>query len=205
MEKPATAPASMSKSAGFFCEAIERAATSCGRARSASARCFLPKTDLGAQERCRQIVESEILAFGYQIYGWRQCRSTSPASAKKPTHAPRDRTDHDLECERHGKGRLRARPLRDPPPHREQSILDQLPVLYFCSLSCRSIIYKGMFLAESLTTSIRTCWTSDSSVASRSITSATRPTRSRPGSWRSRSACSHTTARSTPSPATSTG
>ena len=33
---------------------------------------FLPKTDLGAQERCRQIVETEILAFGYSIYGWRQ-------------------------------------------------------------------------------------------------------------------------------------
>ncbi len=32
-----------------------------------------------------------------------------------------------------------------------QAILDQLPVLYFCSLSCRSIIYKGMFLAASLT------------------------------------------------------
>ena len=33
---------------------------------------FLPKTDISAQERCRQIVESEIIAFGYQIYGWRQ-------------------------------------------------------------------------------------------------------------------------------------
>src|SRR3954452_3874982 len=33
---------------------------------------FLPKTDLGAQERCRQIVETEILNFGYRIYGWRQ-------------------------------------------------------------------------------------------------------------------------------------
>ena len=33
---------------------------------------FLPKTDLGAQERCRQIVETEILNFGYAIYGWRQ-------------------------------------------------------------------------------------------------------------------------------------
>ena len=33
---------------------------------------FLPKTDLSAQERCRQIVETEILDFGYAIYGWRQ-------------------------------------------------------------------------------------------------------------------------------------
>ncbi len=33
----------------------------------------------------------------------------------------------------------------------KQAIAAQMPELYFCSLSCRSIIYKGMFLAESLT------------------------------------------------------
>ncbi len=32
-----------------------------------------------------------------------------------------------------------------------EAIAAQIPDLYFCSLSCRSIIYKGMFLAESLT------------------------------------------------------
>ncbi|NBC32424.1 MAG: glutamate synthase large subunit, partial [Alphaproteobacteria bacterium] len=33
---------------------------------------FLPRTDYEAQERCRCIVESQILNFGYYIYGWRQ-------------------------------------------------------------------------------------------------------------------------------------
>ena len=33
---------------------------------------FLPRTALEAQERCRSIVESKILKFGYSIYGWRQ-------------------------------------------------------------------------------------------------------------------------------------
>ena len=33
---------------------------------------FLPKTDLNAREACRGIVETEILRFGYTIYGWRQ-------------------------------------------------------------------------------------------------------------------------------------
>src|SRR5215469_7493888 len=33
---------------------------------------FLPRTDLEGQERCRSIVEAEILSFGYQIHGWRQ-------------------------------------------------------------------------------------------------------------------------------------
>ncbi len=33
---------------------------------------FLPRTDLAAQETCRTIVETEIIGFGYTIYGWRQ-------------------------------------------------------------------------------------------------------------------------------------
>lgn len=32
---------------------------------------FLPRTDFGAQETCRTIVETEILRMGYSIYGWR--------------------------------------------------------------------------------------------------------------------------------------
>ncbi|MEJ2023117.1 MAG: glutamate synthase large subunit, partial [Maritimibacter sp.] len=32
---------------------------------------FLPRTDFGAQETCRTIVETEILRMGYTIYGWR--------------------------------------------------------------------------------------------------------------------------------------
>jgi glutamate synthase (NADPH/NADH) large chain len=32
-----------------------------------------------------------------------------------------------------------------------QAIAAQIPELYLCSLSCRSLIYKGMFLAENLT------------------------------------------------------
>ncbi|MEM7024281.1 MAG: glutamate synthase large subunit, partial [Pseudomonadota bacterium] len=33
---------------------------------------FLPRTDFNGQERCRTIVETEILGFGYSILGWRQ-------------------------------------------------------------------------------------------------------------------------------------
>ena len=32
---------------------------------------FLPRTDFGAQETCRTIVETEVLRMGYYIYGWR--------------------------------------------------------------------------------------------------------------------------------------
>ena len=33
---------------------------------------FLPRTDFGAQETARTIVESEILRAGFELYGWRQ-------------------------------------------------------------------------------------------------------------------------------------
>ena len=39
-----------------------------GRAKLGVGMVFLPRTDLAAQERCRVIVEREILAYGYTIY-----------------------------------------------------------------------------------------------------------------------------------------
>src|SRR3546814_11375854 len=33
---------------------------------------FLPRTDLGAQETCRTIVETEVISAGCTISGWRQ-------------------------------------------------------------------------------------------------------------------------------------
>jgi glutamate synthase domain-containing protein 1 len=46
---------------------------------------FLPRTDFGAQETCRTIVESEVLRMGYYIYGWRHVPVDVGASAKRPT------------------------------------------------------------------------------------------------------------------------
>ena len=33
---------------------------------------FLPRNDYAALEKCRTIIESELLDHGYYIYGWRQ-------------------------------------------------------------------------------------------------------------------------------------
>jgi len=113
---------------------------------------FLPKTDLGAQERCRCIVETEILAFGYTIYGWRQVPVNvavigEKANATRPEieqilvanskNTPEERFETDLYLIRR---RIEKRVLAEP-------ITD----FYICTLSCRSVIYKGMFLAEQLT------------------------------------------------------
>ena len=50
---------------GFFKEHVERTGHETGEGRLAVGMVFLPKTDLGAAEVCRAIVESEILNFGY--------------------------------------------------------------------------------------------------------------------------------------------
>src|SRR5690606_14873352 len=56
----------------FFKEHIMRTGHNPIDGRLAVGMVFLPKTNFEAQETCRTIVESEILAFGYYIYGWRQ-------------------------------------------------------------------------------------------------------------------------------------
>ena len=140
----------------FFAEAVERGGDRVRPGPIAVGQVFLPKTDLGAQERCRQIVETEILNFGYAIYGWRQvpinvdcigekANATRPEieqimiwnPAAEQAAAPDDAAfERDLYV-------IRRR-------IEKQAIAAQIPELYFCSLSCRSIIYKGMFLAENL-------------------------------------------------------
>ena len=56
----------------FFREHVSRTGHRPADGRIGVGMTFLPRTDFGAQERCRIIVEREILNFGYSIYGWRQ-------------------------------------------------------------------------------------------------------------------------------------
>ncbi|MGE0658420.1 MAG: hypothetical protein AB7O63_02925, partial [Reyranellaceae bacterium] len=56
----------------FFKEHIRHTGHEPKIGRLAVGMVFLPRTDLAAQERCRAIVETEILNFGHTIYGWRQ-------------------------------------------------------------------------------------------------------------------------------------
>jgi glutamate synthase (NADPH/NADH) large chain len=136
----------------FFAEAIERGGHAVKPGAIGVGMVFLPKTDLSAQERCRQIVESEILAFGYQIYGWRQVPINVDCIGEK-ANATRPEIEQIMIW--NAKGSDEATFERDLYVIRrrieKQAIAAQIPELYLCSLSCRSIIYKGMFLAESLT------------------------------------------------------
>jgi glutamate synthase (NADPH) large chain len=113
---------------------------------------FLPRLSQEAQERCRCIVETEILSFGYYIYGWRQVPINvgiigEKANATRPEieqiiignakGVPADQFEVELYIiRRRIETAVRAEQIND---------------FYICTLSSRSIIYKGMFLAEQLT------------------------------------------------------
>ena len=136
----------------FFREHIRHTGHEPGEGRLAVGMVFLPRTDFAAQERCRCIVEAEILAFGYGICGWRQvpihisvigekANATRPEIEQvliantKATNAQQFEIDLYIIRRRIEK-QVMAENIRD---------------FYICSLSCRSVIYKGMFLAEQLT------------------------------------------------------
>ncbi|MDJ1017561.1 MAG: glutamate synthase large subunit [Paracoccaceae bacterium] len=110
---------------------------------------FLPRTDFGAQETCRTIVETEILRMGYYIYGWRHVPVDITVLGEK-ANATRPEIEQILISNSKGVDEETfERELYVIRRRIEKAALAaQVPQLYVCSLSCRSIIYKGMMLAE---------------------------------------------------------
>ena len=110
---------------------------------------FLPRTDFAAQERCRTIVESEVLRMGHYIYGWRHVPVNTAVLGEK-ANATRPEIEQILiRCEKDIDRETFERELYIIRRRIERAALAaQVGVLYLCSLSCRSIIYKGMMLAE---------------------------------------------------------
>ncbi len=111
---------------------------------------FLPRINIDSQEAARAIVETEILKFGYIIYGWRQVPIDVSVIGEKAARTrpeieqvmignngkPEDIFERELYIIRR---RIEKR-------MRQASIGD----FYICSLSCRMITYKGLFLAEQI-------------------------------------------------------
>ncbi|MFT4782840.1 MAG: glutamate synthase (NADPH/NADH) large chain [Paracoccaceae bacterium] len=110
---------------------------------------FLPRTDFGAQETCRTIVETEVLRMGYYIYGWRHVPVNIGCLGEK-ANATRPEIEQILISNIKG--------VDEDTFERELYVIrrriekaaaaKQVSGLYICSLSCRSLIYKGMMLAE---------------------------------------------------------
>ena len=110
---------------------------------------FLPRTDHGAQERCRTIVEAEVLRMGHYIYGWRHvpvnvaCLGDKANATRPEIEQILIRNEKDIDEDAF------ERELYIIRRRIEKAVMAaHINGFYFCSLSCRSIIYKGMMLAE---------------------------------------------------------
>ena len=112
---------------------------------------FLPRTDYSKQEKCREIIESALLEENYNIYGWRQvpinpnvlgktANQNRPEIAQVMFKKNIKLETNDLERDLFETRKKIEKVARE----------NQLDDLYICSFSSRSIVYKGMFLAEML-------------------------------------------------------
>ncbi len=136
----------------FFIERIQNA----GRQHKSGIICvgmiFLPRNDYSAQEKCKTIVENELLSKNYYIYRWRQVPvNTKVLGFKAENNRPEivqvifksnnlNLKEDDLERDLY----VVRKKIE------KQSNLLKLKDFYICSFSSRTIIYKGMFLAEAL-------------------------------------------------------
>ncbi len=131
----------------FFQDQVRRTGHEPGDELLAVGMVFLPRTDFGAQEKCRTIVESEVLRMGYYIYGWRHVPVDVSCLGEK-ANATRPEVEQILISNSKG--------VDEETFERELYIIRRriekaaagINGFYVCSLSCRSVIYKGMMLAE---------------------------------------------------------
>jgi Glutamate synthase domain 1 len=113
---------------------------------------FLPRNDYDAQEKCKTFMETELLKNDFTIYRWRQVPINSSVLGTKAEltrpeitqilFTPKDKSIDGKELER--KLYETRRTIE------KECLKNHLNQFYICSFSSKSIIYKGMFLAEAL-------------------------------------------------------
>ena len=112
---------------------------------------FLPRTDYSEQEKCREIIESALLQGNYYIYGWRQvpinpsvlgktADQSRPEIAQVMFKKNENLATNDLERDLF-EIRKKIEKISRESQYKDFNIF---------SFSSRSIVYKGMFLAEML-------------------------------------------------------
>jgi len=136
----------------FFIERIQNA----GRQHKQGTICvgmiFLPRNDYSSQEKCKTIIENELLNENYYVYRWRQVPvNTKVLGAKAESNRPEivqvifKSNNPNLKSDDLERDLFVIRKKIE-----KQSSKEKIKDFYICSFSSRSIIYKGMFLAETL-------------------------------------------------------
>ncbi len=133
----------------FFAEQISQVGETRRAGPIVVGQVFLPRTDLGAQEAARTIVESEVLRAGFYLYGWRQT-PVNVAVLGTRANATRPEIEQIMLAPPGGlDGEALERTLFLIRRRIEKRIeAANLPDFYLCSFSAKTLIYKGMFRAE---------------------------------------------------------
>ena len=136
----------------FFVERIQNAGRRHDEGEICVGMIFLPKNDYVAQEKCKTIVENELLNNNYYVYRWRQVPvNTKVLGDKAESNRPEIVQVIFKSNNKNLKDDILERDLFVIRKKIEkQSNFLKLKDFYISSFSSRSIIYKGMFLAESL-------------------------------------------------------
>jgi glutamate synthase (NADPH) large chain len=136
----------------FFTEKIELT----GHKHDGSEICvgmiFLPRNNYDAQENSKTLVERELTKSNFSIYGWRQVPVNPKVLGDK---ANLTRPEITQVLFKHNDETLIGKDLErkiyeSRRKIEKEAIRNSIEGFYICSLSSKSIIYKGMFLAESI-------------------------------------------------------
>ncbi len=136
----------------FFIEKVEVTGHDYDNSEICVGMIFLPRNDYSTQESCKTIVESELTKNDFSIYGWRQVPVNPKVLGEKAFQTmpeiiqvlfrPNDQNLLDKELERK---------IYETRKRIENKAFEaSLNNFYICSISSKSIIYKGMFLAEAI-------------------------------------------------------
>ncbi len=136
----------------FFIEKIEVTGHDYDNSEICVGMIFLPRNDYSAQESCKTIVESELTKNNFSIYGWRQVPVNPKILGEKAFQTmpeiiqvlfkPNESNLIDKNLER------KIYEIRKKIENKAVEI--SLNNFYICSISSKSIIYKGLYLAEAI-------------------------------------------------------
>ncbi len=139
-------------SKNFFKEKIENYGRKYDDSEICVGMIFLPRNDYKAQEKCKTLIETGLLKNNFNIYRWRQVPiNPSVLGDKAELTRPEIAQIIFKSNNKLLRGKLLERKLYETRRIIEKTITNnQLNSFYICSFSSKSIIYKGMFLAECL-------------------------------------------------------
>ena len=136
----------------FFIEKIEVTGHDYDNSEICVGMIFLPRNDYSAQESCKTIVESELTKNNFSIYGWRQVPVDPKILGEKAFQTMPEiiqvlfKSNESNLLDKNLERKIYETRKRIENKAFEMSLNN----FYICSISSKSIIYKGLYLAEAI-------------------------------------------------------